>query len=406
MNYNKDRNYYIARALALQFLIMWGKVVLMQGVPTFYQYQSLLNYASLGIVIFIYLTVILRFPSILKKMKIAFLIDLTLVMVCLFSISIYPQNSLEISSNLLWFMGYCLLPFHFILALDSFEALCKHMTKYSYYLIFLSIISSFFILTIGHTTVSTWSTYSMPLSYGTMYAVMWLLWRFFDNNNKKLKPLIFAGIGTAIILIVGSRNALLAIIAYIAVMLIKKCKNKKYAGFFVVILSICFIIIFNFEYVIGKVATNLSLIGISSRTLFLLSQGNAITYDSRNMIHSTLFEALNRHPIIGLGIYGDVASTGELAHSLYLSILSNFGYIFGGVIIFLSIYVCIKAISSKDTINKSVTMLYVCIVFPRSFTGGDIWSNDAFWWLLAICLVCIKTKPSRGKYNAQNINNR
>mgnify|MGYP000935005317 CR=1 FL=1 len=391
MNY-RDRNYYVSHALALQVLIMWGKVILMQGMPVFYQNQSLLNYVSFGVVAFIYLPVVLQFPSFFGKMQIAFIIDAFLIIVCIFSIWIYPENSSEICSNLLWTIGYCFLPFHFILTLDSLEILCKYMTRYSYYLILISLLSSFFILTIGHTTVSTWTTYSMPLSYGTMYAVMWLLWDFFNNHNNK--SLVFAGIGTVIICIVGSRNPLLAITTYVIIMLIKSCRSKKNAVFFAAMLPICFLIVLNFQFVLNQVIVRLDSIGISSRTLSLLSQGNAVTYDSRNSIHSTLFDALNKHPVFGLGIGGDVVSTGEMAHSLYLSILSNFGYFLGGIIIIVFLYICVKAISTQNQLNKSVAILYICIVLPRSFTGGDIWGNDAFWWLIAICFICIKTRFS------------
>ena len=104
----------------------------------------------------------------------------------------------------------------------------------------------------------------------------------------------------------------------------------------------------------------------------------------RSDIHNQVWELINESPIFGTGICGDEANMHEMAHSLYLSILCTYGIIIGFMFItFILIKTC-RALKHSSGLNHQILVLFICMVFPRGFTGGDIWQSDVFWQLMGI----------------------
>lgn len=131
--------------------------------------------------------------------------------------------------------------------------------------------------------------------------------------------------------------------------------------------------------------------GIYRRTMTLLVNIDSIDFSTgRKDIHSALWNAINQHPIIGLGISGDMAAIGELSHGLFISIITIYGYFMGITIIGFLMISCIKGLTNSETLTKEILIMYMCLVFPRAFTGGDIWDSDVFWWLVGILLMGFK----------------
>ena len=133
------------------------------------------------------------------------------------------------------------------------------------------------------------------------------------------------------------------------------------------------------------------MLNISSRTINLLTE-STISTSGRDVIHAELITALNESPFVGFGVLGDeivLSDISQSAHSLYLSILSNYGYIIGGLILIVLIYWNFSAYKYANTKEKEILLIYMCLVWPRGFTGGDIWSSDVFWWLQGLILSMI-----------------
>ena len=262
-----------------------------------------------------------------------------------------------------------------------------YMTKLSYLIILTSIVSAVFIRSIGHTTIGV--SYSMPLSYATLTGVMWCLYAYFVDKN--IRAGVFAAIGSIVILLFGARNPLLAIVFYIAIEMVRRINDKQVSSWSKLI-SICFsvlalILVLNWRTSLLMVSSITQKMGITSRSIQLLLT-NASFSSGRDVIHADVLSEINKSPLIGLGIGGDVTSVGESSHGLFLSILSSYGYVVGVIVIAYIIVLCLRAlIKATAKHDKDVVLLYMCMVFPRAFVGGDIWNNDVFWWMLGICLV-------------------
>lgn len=391
MENNSDK--IISKVLALHILLLWGKIILMNGVPFVYRYQTYVNLIVVFVVVCLYMCVLWKTSINLKRISIALIIDVFLIISCVITFVIFPQNIGLIKSNMVWFIVYCLLPLHFIVLLEKFDYLIMYMKQYSYIIVCFAVVSAIYIHRMGHTTTSSWSSYSMPLSYGVLYAVMWLLMDFF--YERKILALFFAVIGSFIMFFYGARNTLLALIVYILWMMVLKMRFVNTAKIYFWFWCAIFVVLIIIRQILSVMSSVLEILGIESRTLALIVSGKGFTYDSRGEIHQKILECLNDYPISGLGIWGDTAQSGEMSHNLYLSILSNFGYVVGGVLIIALVFVWIYNVMRTKGNYKAVAIVYICMVVPRSFTGGDIWNSDVFWWLLGVCIVGIRSVRNR-----------
>ena len=237
------------------------------------------------------------------------------------------------------------------------------------------------------------------LSNVIMVGVIWLLYRYFEK--RKITALIGSALGIICILLCGSRNALLAIVAYVVAKTVIKLVSKSTPNgerWLYTVWSAALLLFFLFfDTAISLAARLLSFLGIYSRSIGLL--GSDLFYDSgRSLIHSDLINALNERPLLGLGIGGDMAAIDWPAHNFYLSVLSTYGYLLGAILLVIFGAILWLAFRKSNAKTREILFIYVCLLIPRSFTGNDIWRSDIPWWMLTLCLVAIsnptKEEPS------------
>ena len=386
---NNDR--YISQAACMQITLVGIKNMLVQAVPFLYARNSILNALLLVLIGAMYLR---TFFLIKKTTSKRFLFVMMFVIASfMWTIIVFPQNTGNIMSALPRTLPYCFVTCYLLSELRSFEWIEYYMSRCSIVTLLFSLVSAVFIFRNGHITTSQYSSYSMPLSYVTMVAVMWLLYRYF--REEKAKWLLLSLFGLAVIVAYGSRNPLLAIIAFIIISVLKKvvkAQTKHRIRYLIMTLIGCTFLILWKECLV--LIENIFLtLNIKSRTMDLLVmdllKGSTISASGRDVIHANLTATLNEHLFIGLGVLGDEVVLNESAHSLYLSILSNYGYIIGGLTLIILIYWNFSAYKYANSKEKEILLIYMCMVWPRGFTGGDIWSSDVFWWLLGLVLSMI-----------------
>ncbi len=382
---------YLSFAVCFQVTIVGIKNALVQAVPMLYDMNESLNMMLLVIIGLLYVSVIFKAANRFERPRVnVFLVLIIVFFSLLFSSLRFPENGSIIMDWMPRMLPYCFVTFFLLAELNTFYWLEFYMTRFCYATIVFSLISAFYIYRNGHITISTWSSYSMPLSYVTLVAVMWLLYKFFQKET--LRDFLFILVGIIVIIAYGSRNPLLAILSYIVIQIIRNVNNGRAKGwkrilYFLgsILIAACF---FLWRLIIFALLQISGTFSITSRTLELLSQSE-ISSSGRDEIHASLWDLVNQYPILGLGAGGDVRLIDESAHGLYLSIFTSYGYIFGSIFILAILYVCIKAFTSSFGRNKEIVLLYMCMVFPRGFTGGDVWTSDVFWWMLGICLTSL-----------------
>lgn len=390
--FSPDR--YISFAVCFQVTIVGIKNALVQAVPSLHALNNTLNMVLLVIVAVAYINAIAKSGGRFFKPRASVFIVLVIVFLSLlFSSLLFQGNGQVIMSWMPRVLPYCFITFYLLAELNTLDWVEYYMTRFCYVTILFSLVSAFYIYRIGNITSSTWSSYSMPLSYVTLVAVMWLLYKFFHKETAV--DFVFILIGLIVIIAYGSRNPLLAIAAYIVIQTIRNANSGKLKGGKRILYILGSILIltcaFLWRGVISALNSFLSIFSINSRTLALLSKTTLFT-SGRDTIHSSLIGLLNQHPILGLGVGGDVRLIDENAHGLYLSILTSYGYIIGVMFIICIVYICLRAFLKSSGKEKEIVLLYLCMVLPRGFTGGDVWTSDAFWWMLGICLTTFAIK--------------
>lgn len=393
----KNPNKLISFVVAFQVIAQGCKNILVQGFPFLYGINDMLNMVIMGGALVMYLYALLstrqlNVPS--RSVGILCFVGLTY----LFTYTLCPQNARFIQPTILRTLVACFFTFLLVSKLTTFEYLQKYFTNGSYLITLSGVLYAGIISIIGHSTTSDWSTYSMTMSNVLLMSVLWQLNDFFDNKRKL--PLFASIIGMAVIFIYGSRNPFLAIVFFICIKILFSRDGNRSLSVLLKVLFICFVLVIlsYFKNILIFLSTKLESFGLGSRTLYYLL--NADTEDittGRAEIHEKLWNVIYDNPLIGHGVAGDEVVIDELAHSMYLSIFITYGLVLGSIIILYLASMTIKGIRRTTGLNHSIVVLYVCLVFPRSFTGGDIWSNDYLWFMLALIISALnQCKISNG----------
>lgn len=388
----QDPNKLISFVVAFQVIAQGCKNILVQGFPFFYEINDMLNVVIMGGSLLMYVYALLttgrlRIP--VQTIAVLFFVGMTY----LFTYMFFSQNAKYIQLTILKTLVACFFTFLLVSKLSTFEYLCNYFTKGSFLITLSGVLYAGIISVIGHSTTSDWSTYSMTMSNVLLLSVLWQLNAYFDSKNKL--ALIAAIIGSVVIFIYGSRNPFLAIGFFVSIKILFNSKRKSSSGVAIKLFFVSFVLIvlFFFKEILAFVGGMLDSFGLSSRTLYYLI--NADTEDittGRAEIHDKLWDIVLNNPFLGLGVAGDEVVIQELAHSMYLSIFVTYGMILGSLVILYLFSQTIKGICRTSGLNHNIIIMYVCLVFPRSFTGGDIGANDSLWFLMALIISSLRQR--------------
>lgn len=394
----KDPNKTISFVIAFQVIAQGCKNILVQGFPYFYEINDMLNVVVMGSSLMMYMYALLttsklRIP--IHTIAVLFFVGLTY----LFTFIFYPQNTKFIQPSILRTLVTCLFTFLLVSKLTSLSYLYYYFIKGSYLITLSGILYAGIISMIGHSTTSEWSTYSMTMSNVLLLSVLWQLNAYFDSRGKL--AFIAAIIGSVIIFLYGSRNPFLAIAFFISIKILftsgKVKKSRLIFKLFFVLLVL--IVTFFFKGIMAFIAVVLEFFGLKSRTLhYLMNSDSEDITTGRAEIHDKLWNVILNDPFIGWGVAGDEVAIQELAHSMYLSVFVTYGIILGSLIIIYLFSQTIKGVCRTSGLNHSIIIMYVCLVFPRSFTGGDIWANDNLWFLMALIISALQQRK-RAKFD-------
>lgn len=388
---------WIALAVSLQVLLVGIKNMLIQAFPDLYEDNYGWNVALFAVVAAAY---VLAYFSLGGRM-ISFS-PMSLWLVAFVAISfglsamIHPHGIVRYGELLSFLLPFGILTAFIITRLTTLEWLAYYMERFAYVIVAVALLCVITILSIGHTTTSDWSTYSMSLSNVIVIGVVWLLYRYFEHGKRI--ALLAALVGIVSILLCGARNPLLAIVAYVVVKTVIKVVSastpNRERWVYVIWSALMVLSVLFFDVLIDFATYVLSQMGIYSRSIGLLDSD--IFFDSgRGFIHERLIAELNKSPLIGLGIGGDIETIEWGAHNFYLSVLSTYGYLLGAVILVALGVMLIMALRRSRGTNREVLLVYACLFLPRSFTGNDLWRSELPWWMIALMIVILSNPAAQ-----------
>lgn len=166
-------------------------------------------------------------------------------------------------------------------------------------------------------------SYNMGFSYGCLLPMLILYTR------RKAFPVLVSLLMFLIVVSIGSRGAAIVFVVFVAIDLFLSRSRFRW---------VAVIAGFLFVFLLPELHSFLDTIGISSRTLRLLTEGNINYTSGRDKIYDTVISAINEHPVLGLGLFGDrLYLNGAYCHNLFIEIYADFGFIFGSLIILIGI---------------------------------------------------------------------
>lgn len=380
-------NKRLSIVIVLHLCILLCKNMLVSTNAFFLSINSTLNNLILVAFVVIYAWAVLKARFLqrinLKAYVVVMLLAVFIGISCildpqLFVSKIFPYD--YVRSQARTFIAYCFPLFLAFSALRSTDYLLKLLFKAT------PVLFGFATLSFGLSAVSqtTSNDYSMAYGHALMFVAILLLFKY-QSNHKVLTIIAFV-LTTFYILVSGSRGPLVAIaVAVLAVLFTGKMSTGKLVWIFVVVVG-AIVFLVGYSFFLGLIQNLLDSLGMSSRTLSMMIQGN-IAYDSgRSEFHQDLIEAINESPILGLGAFGGEVAVG-LAHNLYLDIMANFGYIFGSIFIIAVLYNTFKVIHrEKNTSLSTLTLMFAIIVFARGFFNGEFWAEKELWIILGVII--------------------
>ena len=383
----------IGLVVSLQITIMSIKNILVVSNPFLLSLNDVLNAYLFFVIGAMYLWGFRYVCRRMKKSSIAILIA-SAVIICV-SALMFNENIPFIRELLPRTILYSFLGFLYISSINNYQYFLDYMTRFSYVIVFASMVSAYmFMQNVGAENLA--SQYSQALSYYTSIGVMFLLYKYVRDDMKT--DLLMVAAGVFVIVVLGSRMHMVNTLSYVALAYVRRIRSEaKSVIRMVLLLTLGFLVVLNVDVMANKLNEILVGQGIYSRTLTLLVSGRIMYPSSRDVIHDVILNEFYERPLVGIGIGGSYLVAGTSSHSMYLEILTTFGLIIGSIVFAFLFYTIARGLQvSRGNMARELIWIYMCLVIPRGFVGGELWDNHDLWRLLGVCISVI-TNASRAR---------
>ncbi len=296
----------------------------------------------------------------------------------LFSSTTFPYNYVIENRNT--FIAYSLPLFYAATMLESADYILEYLFKVVRIVFLVAAVS--FALYIFDPGDAAKGGYSMSFGYHMLLLCTVLMFKYIKERKKT--DLLFFVLTTFFIIVGGSRGPLVSI----AVLIMYYQWQNKSSGsglilFIVEIIVLCLIVLFG-DSIINLISELLTGAGLSSRTFSMFIDGNMISDTGREQYHNGIFNALKESPILGLGAFGGEKTVG-LAHSLYIDIWANMGYIFGTLfMLILAVKLIKNAVKFPNSARTQIIAMMSIIAFPRGFFSDQFWTSWHLWLIMGL----------------------
>lgn len=281
--------------------------------------------------------------------KVYSLIGLLLLM----NMLLFPHNIPYMEQEALRFFLPMVIPSALCLMsvknIDIVEEALYYISWATFFMVFIYAISFFM-------GVFSYENYNMAFSYGCLLPMVGLY------RKKERFALLASFLLLLVVLSIGSRGAAIAFVLYVLYDIIQY--NRKYIGFLIVFILIASILLPIF---IDWLAS----IGISSRTLLLLINGELDSDSGRGDIFKMYGDIVMNYPF-GLGLWGDrTFLDGFYCHNIILEVIVDFGYLGGSVIILICLFVFLHIYRYSDRYNKNRLICYLLVIIAPLMVSGS-----------------------------------
>ena len=361
--------------------------------------------------LFVYLIlsvfIIKALPAIIKRSYLLIIISLfVLFVLCLFSTTLYPENQRYIDEyfkdSFITVFPYLFLGF----AMNDYESLSKYLMR----IVPFAILSGSLIFIIMLSTLQTISSDYMAFAYSILPSV--ILTFYFALTTGKMKYIIFSVIGAALLIAAGTRGTLICLVVYICLYFLTHMKSKKIIST-IIVSSVAFIWFTASEGmldflnwlndVFGK-------IGVSTRILEFFFTNDFFNKEGRDLLADTINNAINEHPLMGYGIFGDrpmlqrfspMPTLSMYTHNIILEFMCAFGIIIGSICLIYLAYLIIRTYFVDNSFaKKEFILIFLPMAIIKLFMSSSFLLEPYFFLLLGMCFQTIFRSKRNINYKA------
>lgn len=266
----------------------------------------------------------------------------------------------------------------FILSIDDYSFLIKYFEKVAYVQLAFCLFLLFKIFIQRDYSIDF--VYSMGFSYACLLPALVFLNRVF--LDFKISYLLSTLLITLLIMVLGSRGALLCVAVYLAIMLVKQKSFKLLFGVSLFIGSM---------YILKKnillfIANSIEKIGISSRTIGILLNNDIISHLSgRDYLYQLILDKILQNPFVFRGINASyVIFDGVYPHNIFLELIYDLGLVIFIPVFCLLVFLSYKTVfSGRSDVNEIECILF-SMAIPSLLVSGSLWISWNFWMWFAL----------------------
>lgn len=381
---SKDDNQYSAKLVILYYMLL----------PIYLILQLKIGIKAHFIIPIIYLGIIIKNY---KKFNFKYLKYIIVFFMFQLPYSIWQYyNYLYNWFGLMYLLFICSLPWFVVgNSLNNLNEIIEVLKKNVYLILLSNIALIIFCILTGRPMLG-----NMEISYTILPLLLLSLLIFL--NEKKIKFLMIALFSCTIVVIMGSRGTLLCIASFLIMYYIINFKKEFFHVIIIVTLLIG--IIWNFNNILAITINKFESWGISSRTLYKLENGDILNDTGRGKIQKVVIEALNEHPILGLGIGGEriivndkiYKMTKDMStcypHNLIIEIIAQYGYLVGTMLIVFLIGLLVNTIKNTNGNERNILLLLVSQEIIKLLVSSSYIISPMFFLVLGICFYKVREK--------------
>ena len=302
---------------------------------------------------------IATFYALKRFKKEMFLFPLFVMVLWLLSYLVFPNNREVLTKEIIYSLTTQLLPIFIItLSVKDYKRLLESLRITSMIVTICALI--YLILGLKDQLQIGY----MEFAYQLMFSALFLFIYAVKYKNKI--DIIMSLSGIMMIFVLGSRGAMVGVIAGIVFYFLnKKRASVKRTALYFSITGIFYLVFSKFLVVIGNINIILQSININSRTINLLLENEIINSSGRGSLYDQSISALENNLFIGTGMAGDRAVLGIYTHNLFTELLLSYGVILGSVFIFALIYHLISSLFHKN--KNEIYYIFFVAFFSSGF---------------------------------------
>lgn len=226
--------------------------------------------------------------------------------------------------------------------------------------------------------------YNMSAAYKLLPHLIMVTWHLCRRFNLIDLGATIAGV--VILFGFGTRGPVLCWIVFIALYFLFAREYKRKVLSITVIVVLAFASLTYVNVVFDTLSMTTRSLGLSNR-IYKHMEDDMLNSDSgRDRIHKVVLQATSEHEILGLGICGDRAATGDdYSHNLFIELIASFGYVLGPTMIAALIIFLFMAYRCCNTQDKKGFYLVLLSYNIQLLLSGSFLQTPLFFLFLGYC---------------------